>query len=64
MSKPKRGPGRPPLGAAARNRPIRVLVTAAEEAAIRAAAELEEISVSDWGRDRLVPAARRQARAL
>ena len=64
MSRPKRGPGRPPLGAAARSRPIRVLVTAAEEAAIQAAAALEEISVSDWGRDRLVPAARRQARLL
>jgi hypothetical protein len=41
-----------------------VLVTASEEAAIGASAVIEEISVSDRDRDRLVPAARRQMRSL
>lgn len=50
----KRGPGRPPLGAAARSRYVPIKVTEAEYTAIKAAADAAEISVSEYARRKLL----------
>jgi hypothetical protein len=47
---PKRGPGRPPLGAAGRSKVRTIKLTAAELGAQEAAATAESRTWSDWAR--------------
>jgi hypothetical protein len=50
----KRGPGRPPLGAAARSRYVPIKLTPAEYERVKAGADAEEITVSEYARRKLL----------